>query len=95
MNILLVASFLVVIWLPMALMIVRPSGDPSEAGPEKRALGTFPTLEWNREAWRLFPRHVDVWLQDHFGLRNQLIHLHNWMSYFWFNVSPSPKVIVG
>jgi len=94
MSFVLVASFLVMIWLPMVLMVIGKV-NPDAASSEKRALGTFPTVEWNVNALRVFPSQVDAWLQDHFGMRNHLIHWHNLMAYFWFHVSPSPKVIVG
>ncbi len=42
-----------------------------------------------------FPKRFEKYYKDHFGFRNKIVKIHNFISYFLFKVSPSPQVIIG
>jgi alginate O-acetyltransferase complex protein AlgJ len=61
---------------------------------EKRALTASPTWPSTLTEWAALPHAFDQYVNDHFGLRNELIALNSYSRYR-LGVSASPKVLVG
>jgi alginate O-acetyltransferase complex protein AlgJ len=68
--------------------------DPAPAPQEKRALATWPGMPYSVAALLEFPGLVDSFVADHFGFRNALLRLHNYLTACLLGVSPSPSVEV-
>src|SRR5581483_6634758 len=77
----LVVLFLAIIGLPLGLNLTGRDG--ADAAAENRALAPF--------SWR----HLDVWFEDHFGLRSTLVRWYGETRLFLLHTSPSSSVVVG
>src|SRR6185437_16842232 len=60
---------------PLAVGIVRPDG-PAAILKEGRFLSPPPRMPGSGAGWVKFPKEVDAYLSDHFGLRDALIRAH-------------------
>lgn len=76
---------------PLALMIVMPETTVSHT--ENRTLATFPQLQGH--PLREVLKDIEVYWNDHFGLREPLVFLYNWMCWKGFEQSGVPWVTVG
>ena len=85
--------FLAAIFLPCAASVFNFSQTVSTI--EKRELAPFPRVKWNAKALADFPPAFDAFFNDHFGFRNHLISLNNYIQAKYFRVSPVKKVIIG
>lgn len=92
-NLLLVAGFLIVIFLPLAANLAGKDGGDQEG--ENRELATFPTFEGTWESAVAWPTGLDLWFQDHFGFRSTLVQWFGQSRYFGLHVSPSSLVVRG
>jgi alginate O-acetyltransferase complex protein AlgJ len=86
-----VALFVIVMALPLALARIEPA-TPQQ---ENRQLARFPSLQWSAKSINAFPAAFESWYNDHFGLRNQFIRWHHLWKLGVLHVSPSPSVILG
>ena len=86
--------FVLLICLPLAVMVVGIGQNYSRTG-EKRELAVFPEFEWNLPALTAFPKEVKEYFADNFGLRYELIQLHNAWHVHVLNTSPNTKVVLG
>lgn len=77
----LVVLFLVILGLPLGLNLSGRDG--ADAAAENRELAPF--------SWR----HIDVWFEDHFGLRSTLVRWYGETRLFLLDVSPSSTVVKG
>ena len=92
-NAALVAAFLVAISVPLAVNLAgHDGGDPVD---ENRQLAAFPRLEPSWQAVSAFAPSLDLWFQDHFGLKSTLVRWYGVTRYFWLRMSPSPAVVRG
>ena len=66
-----IAAFLLLA-TPLVVGIVRPDSAASIL-KEGRRLTPIPRAPANRREWFAFPKEVDAYLQDHFGLRQAMI----------------------
>ncbi len=87
----LVALFLLIICLPTADQIARL--DHTRPPEEKRVLAPLPKVRWATIAE--LPRSWEAYYNDHFGFRNRLVRLHNFLMVFWLRSSPSTQIILG
>jgi hypothetical protein len=90
---LLVAAFLTVIALPLAVNLAGVDGADAEA--ENRTLAAWPTLDGTWTSAGQFGYKAAQWFEDHFGFRSMLIRWYGITRYFWLDVSPSPTVSRG
>ena len=92
-TIMLTISFFLLICLPGIVMVKTPKRMISEN--EKRKLAALPKIQWNTQAVRSYPARFEEFMKDHFGFREQLIHLHNLFQFQWLKKSPNPQVARG
>jgi len=83
--------FLCFLWLPMIDSLWPLL--PSPPNTEKRALAPAPDLRW--EALRDFPKHFELYFNDHFGGRRWLVRMHHAIHVEYLGVSPQKEVLVG
>ncbi len=87
-----IGLFLGLLWLPPLGHLLLPPRTLSVL--EARVLQPLPVLPQSKSELTSFPRLLDVFLADHFGLRDQLIYLNSVIRYAL--VSPTnPHVIFG
>jgi alginate O-acetyltransferase complex protein AlgJ len=92
-NLTLVAAFLVIIGLPLAVNLAGQDGGDQEA--ENRDLAKFPKFDWTWTSAAAWPNGLDEWFQDHFGFRSKLVQWYGVSRYFGLGVSPSSEVVRG
>jgi alginate O-acetyltransferase complex protein AlgJ len=88
-------------WLVVALffgMLLVPAvaqiaGLASESSTENRTLAPFPTLKSLREV-AFLPRMSESYINDRFGMRQQLVHL-NGLLHFKLGLSGTKDVVIG
>lgn len=86
-NVILSSLFICFISIPFILFLALPHKDISSV--EKRRLAVFPEIRQD------FIKKFDAFYQDHFGLRDLLIKIHNSMLLKFFKKSTSPFVVAG
>lgn len=87
-----ITVFIAVLFVPLGISIVQSDRTYSET--EKRKLAPFPQAT-SLGALTTFPRHFDTYYQDHFGLREWLIHRYHREMGKRFGLSGVPYVIEG
>lgn len=85
----LAATFLLALWLPLALTRTGPS-----SLAENRSLSPFPQRPRTVEELVAFPKAFEKWFDDHFGLRHPLVQAYHLMT-LAVGSSGSPRVLVG
>jgi alginate O-acetyltransferase complex protein AlgJ len=88
-----VAIIVVLLAVPMLVQATREPQVVSE--DEARTLSPAPAFPNSFGRWRLWPRYVDRYLADHFGLRDELVHLHGLIRYAIAAPSIDSGVILG
>jgi len=68
---------------------------PAKPNFEKRPLAILPTLHFNRESIKAFPRAFETYINDNFGFRENLLNLNSWFSTLMFKQSVSSLAIIG
>ena len=83
--------------LGVAAPVVRALLGPlsSTAEREERVAAEKPELAPTLEALRAYPPAFEAWYGDHFGLRPELIRLHNHLLYRVFASSPTDEMVRG
>ncbi|HMP72213.1 MAG TPA: hypothetical protein PKE55_03025 [Kiritimatiellia bacterium] len=90
----LAALFVAAIAIPGLVLLVH--GPRNEIHVEEsRRLAPIPTLPASLEDARKLPRHINAFLDDHFGFRPLLLRAHAHLLYYVLRASPSPKVLLG
>ena len=84
-------AFPVAIFTPLALSILAPAAEVSEA--ERRRLAAAPTAGF----WQInkFPAQFEAWFNDHFGLRAPLIRLYNYLNVAGLGLGSTKGVVIG
>lgn len=85
--------FILFISLPMSISFL--SADKSLSKIEKRNLAQLPDIEFSLTSLEEFPAAFDNYIGDHFGFRDQIVRLHNYILVKLFGVSPTGLVIIG
>ena len=88
-----IALFLSVLYVPLVLSLVLKDKEISES--EKRKLAKLPSLEWSMDSLSKYPGRFETYYNDHFGLREQLVELYNYLYFKVVRKSPLPSVTVG
>ena len=91
-NIISVACFLIIIFLPAVDRELNLSLDKTE-NTEKRKLSIKPELRLDSLA--SFPQKYEAWFDDHFSFRNFLIKAHTYWSSWAYNISEVSDVLIG
>jgi alginate O-acetyltransferase complex protein AlgJ len=79
---------------PLSIGVFFPSR--TERSPDElRPLAPWPNLPtWTSNGWRTVPRAFDAYLNDHFGLRDFLVHAQALLTHLWLQ-SDSQFVFIG
>lgn len=88
----LVAGFFLITALPLLVLLFAPSGKQTA---ENRRLASPPALPLSLAAMRDFPAKADAWAVDHFGLRDLLIRLNNFVLWRAFGELHNDRLIAG
>ena len=92
-SLIIVLLFLFFIFLPPLLWIITPDAEVSTF--EKRRLATPPSCNLTWQCVASYPKQLELYYSDHFGLRDQLINLHNFIYIKIFKKSPNSAVTIG
>lgn len=92
-NALVVACFLVGIWLPLAGSGWGLAPDPALA--ENRIPAARPGVPGTLPKARAFPRAFESWFNDHFGFRGPLVRAHSILKVRGLGMAPSDEVVIG
>jgi hypothetical protein len=90
---LIIALFAALISVPLILAVTGPRQEYSRV--EKRSLAPFPELRLNGGTIRELTRAIDHYYQDHFGLRELLIHRYQREVSKRFGGSTAAEVVAG
>ncbi len=90
-----VVSFLFVgmLFLPSVSLLFSEQDDVSLT--EKRRLAKLPELNFSYKSIMNYPKEFGEFFEDHFGFRNHIIALHNYIYCKLFRVSPTKLVVAG
>jgi hypothetical protein len=77
--------------LPAVFGVVHRDESPIE----NRMPAVFPAWPASWSAALEYPFKLDLWINDHFGFRRQLVKLNNWIRYRFFHQFPTHQVIAG
>ena len=89
----LVAAFIVIIMLPLALNVAGQDG--ADPGAENRELAAFPRFDGTLESVANFGNQFGHWFDDHFGLRSTFVRWYGETRLKVFGVSPTASVLKG
>lgn len=85
-------AFLGFLALPgLAQLALRDKGVTTE----NRVLAPVPAMPADLAAALHWPKQVDAWLDDHFGLRGSLVMLNNWVRWHGFGELATTRLIKG
>lgn len=87
-----ILTMLALLSLPIARQV--PAGAPARPG-ENRSLAPLPALPRNVAALHVWPEAMDLFLQDHFGLRNQLVDWNDQLLFRVFGQFASAQILTG
>jgi hypothetical protein len=90
---LIIALFAMLLCVPLVLAVAGPSQVYSQA--EKRFLANFPEFRLKGGDITALTRAIDTYYQDHFGLREFLIHRYHREMNKRFAAASAPDVITG
>lgn len=90
---LIILLFFVVLWAPLLQMLLRVV--PEVSIDENRRLASLPTYKMFSLSRTNFQKAFEAYFTDHFGFRNTLIHLNNYIKTSQLNISPHPTVSIG
>jgi|GEM_PF-1019362 len=85
--------FLAMVFTPFCLWLM--SSDQERSGFEKRTLQELPRCALKWQSLVTFPKRMEKYYRDHFGLRDQLIAWHNLIHVRLFRKSPNDAVTLG
>jgi len=88
---LIAVAFVASLWLPLAGLPARWDGMVEIE--EKRS--PAPPPAWGKDPLRTWPDKFLEYFRDNFGLRRDLLYLHNWSRVKIFRTSSSERVILG
>ena len=89
----LVAGFVMTLWVPLIALLVGPPRSVSES--EKRELARFPDGAVATRSLRAYTQALEEFYDDHFGFRETLIRWYNHVQVRWLGITNSQWVVVG
>lgn len=81
------------LFVPLVVLLLSEQSDISTI--EKRRLAGLPKLEISYKSIKGYPKKFAAFLEDHFGFRNEIIGLHNYVYCKVLGISPSRAVVAG
>ena len=93
MNVILIALFIVMLWLPTLDTFFHWDHAPSFN--EKRLMARFPQFKPGMAGLKEYLAGLETYFDDHFGFRKRLIHWHNNWKYLLFRDKMGTDVIIG
>lgn len=87
------AKALIVLLFSIPLLAMQLMKDVGTG--ENRNLAALPAAPHNWPDTLAYPGKIDLWLNDHLGLRNQLISWNNWLRFKLFKQFPTHQLILG
>jgi hypothetical protein len=88
-----VASFLLVLWLPLVMSGVQ--GERRVSDTENRFLAALPELGSDPSTWSKYPAKLERYYDDHIGLRTAMIRGYASLTIGLFGKSPTDTLVVG
>ena len=92
-DLLFLITFAVITTLPLLSLLT--SNHDEIRRTEKRKAAELPVPRLDKEFLTTYPTQFESFFDDHFGFREKLIYLHNYLEVFVFGVSPSERVVLG
>lgn len=90
-----IITLLFIIGITTPLLIMQISDNETVSLVEKRKLAKKATFNLSISSLKQFRQQHEEYVNDHFGLRNELIKLYNGIFVYLFKTSPTNTVIVG
>jgi hypothetical protein len=87
-------AFIAAIWLPLAATFWA-SGSGRMDATEKRKLADLPKLKLTWERLNAYPADFNRYFDDNFGMREELVGLHSYLTGIGLGVSPVRNAIIG
>ncbi len=94
-HLVLIATFLVILYLPMVGMVIHPYKPRLNTGWQESENQPFPRLAWRLSSILSFPKGFGQYFQYHFGFRRNLIRWHTKLVGEALGKSSSQRVIEG
>ncbi|HLG87702.1 MAG TPA: hypothetical protein VKZ79_10965 [Alphaproteobacteria bacterium] len=69
--------------------------DPIDPAAENRTLASLPALPRSLHDLVRYPAALNTYLQDWFGLRQQMVRTENWLRFTLFHEVTSPELLIG
>ena len=91
----LIAAFLVILYLPIAGLVIRPYEPQLHTGWQESENQPFPELAWQVSSILSFPKGFGQYFQYHFGFRQNLIRWHTKLVGEALGKSSSQRVLEG
>lgn len=88
-----IASFLLVLWVPLAMSFIQ--GERRVSATENRFLAQLPRLDDDPASWARYPKKLERYYDDHVGLRNTMIRSYAKLSIGLFDKSPTDTLVIG
>jgi alginate O-acetyltransferase complex protein AlgJ len=91
----LIAVFWIIVTIPLVGFYLPNMEGPGSELNEKRALNPFPKFKPTSAYFQNFPKSYEAYFNDHFGFRDILIKLYNYIHVKALGISPVPGAIIG
>jgi hypothetical protein len=84
-------GLLAVLFWPIAATL---HGDVGQ-NTENRRMAPAPSLPASWQQFLAMPAQADAWINDHFGMRSDLVDMNNWLRFKLFREFPSVQFVAG
>jgi hypothetical protein len=91
----LIAVFLLALTAPTVDQLIRPAEQRGPRDIELRTPARRPWLPTSLRELARYPRGIEDWYVDWFGLRDKFLGMDSWIKLFVFGQSPTPTVDIG
>jgi len=92
---LLTIGFALAISAPLVLQISGDDGGDRIENREKRTASSAPDLPRDLKSWASYPKQVEGWYGERFGMRDQLLWTYHWIKLVLFERSPTERIVIG
>jgi len=92
-DIALIALFLLMITVPMFGLFLGFETSASES--ENRELAKLPVPDFDNFSIKAYTNDLDLYINDHFGFRSDLVRWNQLMHIKWFNTAPITSVVIN
>ncbi len=94
-NVCFIIAFILLLSIPISQMVFKYL--PEKDFQEQRELTASPDLNLLTDVstWHAYTASIESFFNDHYGLRNSLIHANSVLNIKYFNISPRIDIILG